>query len=165
MKTYSNANLIRKHQKGVLAIGNFDGIHLGHQKVIRDAKKKAVKNKLPFGIMTFEPIPVMFFNKRIKSHRINSLYQKINQFKKFKLDFLIIINFNKKFSKLSAEQFIEKIIFKKTKCRYLYVSKNFRFGFKRRGSIKTLKKFEDKFNFKNLIIKPFTNKKKLFLQP
>ena len=161
MKTYSNANLIRKHQKGVLAIGNFDGIHLGHQKVIQDAKKKAIKNKLPFGIMTFEPVPVMFFNKRIKSHRINSLHQKINQFKKFKLDFLIIIKFNKKFSKLSAEQFIEKIIFKKTKCKYLYVSKNFRFGFKRRGSIKTLKKFENKFDYENLIIKPFKNKKKV----
>ena len=132
MKTYSNANLIRKHQKGVLAIGNFDGIHLGHQKVIQDAKKKAIKNKLPFGIMTFEPVPVMFFNKRIKSHRINSLNQKINQFKKFKLDFLIIIKFNKKFSKLSAELFIEKIIFKKTKCKYLYVSNNFRFGYKRK---------------------------------
>ena len=161
MKTYSNANLIRKHQKGVLAIGNFDGIHLGHQKVIRDAKKNAIKNKLTFGIMTFEPVHVMFFNKRIKSHRINSLNQKINQFKKFKLDFLIIIKFNKKFSKLSAEQFIEKIIFKKTKCKYLYVSKNFRFGFKRKGSIKTLKKFENKFNYKNLIIKPFKKKKKV----
>ena len=161
MKTYSNANLIRKHQKGVLAIGNFDGIHLGHQKVIQDAKKKAIKNKLPFGIMTFEPIPVMFFNKRIKSHRINSLHQKINQFKKFKLDFLIIIKFNKKFSKLSAEQFIEKIIFKKTKCKYLYVSKNFRFGFKRKGSTKTLKKFENKFNYKNLITKPFKKNKKV----
>jgi len=161
MKTYSNANLIRKHQKGVLAIGNFDGIHLGHQKVIQDAKKKAIKNKLPFGIMTFEPVPVMFFNKRIKSHRINSLHQKINQFKEFKLDFLIIIKFNKKFSKLSAEQFIEKIIFKKTKCKYLYVSKNFRFGFKRKGSIKTLKKFENKFNYKNLITKPFKMNKKV----
>ena len=161
MKTYSNANLIRKHQKGVLAIGNFDGIHLGHQKVIQDAKKKAIKNKLPFGIMTFEPVPVMFFNKRIKSHRINSLHQKINQFKKFKLDFLIIIKFNKKFSKLSAEQFIEKIIFKKTKCKYLYVSKNFRFGFKRKGSTKTLKKFENKFNYKNLITKPFKMNKKV----
>ncbi len=161
MKIYNNANLIRKHQKGVLAIGNFDGIHLGHQKVIQDAKKKAIKNKLPFGIMTFEPVPVMFFDKRIKSHRINSLYQKINQFKKFKLDFLIIIKFNKKFSKLSAEQFIEKIIFKKTKCKYLYVSKNFRFGFKRRGNIKTLKKFENKFNYKNLIIKPYKKKKKV----
>ena len=161
MKIYSNANLIRKHQKGVLAIGNFDGIHLGHQKVIRDAKKKAIKNKLPFGIMTFEPVPVMFFDKRIKSHRINSLYQKINQFKKFKLDFLIIIKFNKKFSKLSAEQFIEKIIFKKIKCKYLYVSKNFRFGFKRKGSTKTLKKFEKKFNYKNLITKPFKGNKKV----
>ena len=161
MKTYSNANLIRKHQKGVLAIGNFDGIHLGHQKVIQDAKKKAIKNKLPFGVMTFEPVPVMFFNKRIKSHRINSLHQKINQFKEFKLDFLIIIKFNKKFSKLSAEQFIEKIIFKKTKCKYLYVSKNFRFGFKRKGSTKTLKKFENKFNYKNLITKPFKMNKKV----
>jgi len=161
MKIYNNANLSRKHQKGVLAIGNFDGIHLGHQKVIRDAKKKAIKNKLPFGIMTFEPVPVMFFDKRIKNHRINSLYQKINQFKKFKLNYLIIIKFNKKFSKLSAEQFIEKIIFKKTKCKYLYVSKNFRFGFKRSGSIKTLKKFENKFNYKNLIIKPFKKKKKV----
>ena len=160
MKIYNNANLIRKHQKGVLAIGNFDGIHLGHQKVIQDAKKKAIKNKLPFGIMTFEPVPVMFFDKRIKSHRINSLYQKINQFKKFKLNYLIIIKFNKKFSKLSAEQFIEKIIFKKTKCKYLYVSKNFRFGFKRKGSTKTLKKFEKKFNYKNLITKPFKRNKK-----
>jgi len=161
MKIYTNANLKRKHQKGVLAIGNFDGIHLGHQKVIQDAKRKAIKNKLPFGIMTFEPVPVMFFDKRIKSHRINSFYQKISQFKKFKLDFLIIIKFNKKFSKLSAEQFIEKIIFKKTKCKYLYVSKNFRFGFKRKGSIKTLKKFENKFNYKNLITKPFKMNKKV----
>ena len=161
MKIYRNTYLKNKHCKGVLAIGNFDGIHLGHQKVIKDAKQKANKNKLPFGIMTFEPMPVMFFNKKIKNHRINSLYQKINQFKKLKLDFLIIRKFNKKFSRLTAEKFIEKIIFKKTKCKYLYVSKNFRFGFKRRGSIKTLKKFENKFDYKNLIIKPFKKKKKV----
>ena len=130
MKIYRNTNLKNQHCKGVLAIGNFDGIHLGHQKVIRDAKQQANKNKLPFGIMTFEPMPVMFFNKKIKNHRINSLDQKINQFKKLKLDFLIIRKFNKKFSRLTAEKFIEKIIFKKTKCKYLYVSKNFRFGFK-----------------------------------
>ena len=161
MKIYNNANLKKKHRNGVLAIGNFDGIHLGHQKVILDAKKKASKNKLPFGIMTFEPVPVMYFNKKIKNHRINSLHQKINQFTKFQIDFLIIINFNKKFSKLSAEKFIEKIIFKKTKCKYLYVSKNFRFGFKRRGNIKTLKKFEKIFNYKNLIIKPLKKKNKV----
>jgi len=55
MKIYCNANLANKHQKGIIAIGNFDGIHLGHQKVISQAKKKAKKNKIPFGVMTFEP--------------------------------------------------------------------------------------------------------------
>ena len=158
MKIYRNTNLKNKHCKGVLAIGNFDGIHLGHQKVIEDAKQKANKNKLPFGIMTFEPIPVMFFNKKIKNHRINSLDQKINQFKKLKLDFLIIRKFNKKFSRLTAEKFIEKIIFKKTKCKYLYVSNNFRFGFKRKGNIRILKKFGKKFNYRNLIVKPLKKK-------
>ena len=158
MKIYRNTNLKNKHCKGVLAIGNFDGIHLGHQKVIKDAKQKANKNKLPVGIMTFEPMPVMFFNKKIKNHRINSLDQKINQFKKLKIDFLIIRKFNKKFSRLTAEKFIEKIIFKKTKCKYLYVSNNFRFGFKRKGNIRILKKFGKKFNYRNLIVKPLKKK-------
>ena len=142
MKIYNNTNLNLKHKKAVVAIGNFDGVHLGHQKVLKEAKIMAKKLRLPFGAMTFEPMPVMFFNKKIKNHRINSLEQKKYQLKKFKLDFLIIIKFNKKFSSQSAEEFIKKIIFKKTKCKYLYVSKNFKFGFKRQGNISTLKKFE-----------------------
>ena len=155
MKIYINPNLNKKHCNGVIAIGNFDGLHLGHQKVIKEAKQKAKKNRVPFGVMTFEPVPVMFFNKKIKNHRINSLEQKKTQLKKFKLDFLIIIKFNKSFSSLSAEEFINKIIFKKTKCKYLYVSKNFKFGFKRQGNIKTLKKFEKKYQFQNIVTKPY----------
>ena len=161
MKIYKNANLNKKHCNGVIAIGNFDGLHLGHQKVIKEAKQKAKKNKIPFGVMTFEPVPVMFFNKKIKNHRINSLEQKKNQFRKFKLDFLIIIKFNKAFSSQSAEEFIKKIIFKKTKCKYLYVSKNFKFGFKRQGNIKTLKKFEKKYNFQNIVTKPYKKSNKI----
>ena len=160
MKIYNNANLNRKHLNGVIAIGNFDGLHIGHQKVIREARQKAKKFKLPLGVMTFEPVPVMFFSKKKKDHRINSLQQKKIQLEKLKLDFLIIIRFNKKFSSLSPEQFISKIINKKTKCRYLYVSKNFKFGFKRRGNIQTLKKFEDEFNYKNIITNPFKKNKK-----
>ena len=160
MRIYNNANLNRKHRSGVIAIGNFDGLHLGHQKVINEAKKKAKKNKLPFGLMTFEPVPVMFFNKKIKNHRINSLEQKKDQLKKLKLNFLIVIKFNKKFSSLSPEEFIKKIIHKKTNCRFLYVSKNFKFGFKRKGNIETLKKYEKQYDFKNVIVKPFKVKKK-----
>ena len=159
MKIYTNANLIRKHRRGVIAIGNFDGIHLGHQKVINEARRKAKKNKLPFEIMTFEPVPVMFFNSKKKHHRINSLKQKKNQLKKFKLDFLIIIKFNLQFSSLKAETFIKKIIYKKTNCQYLYVSKNFKFGFKRQGDIKILKKFEILYDFKTMITKPFKKNK------
>ena len=160
MKIYKNPNLNLKHCNGVIAIGNFDGLHLGHQKVINEGKQKAKKNKLPFGIMTFEPVPVMFFNKKIKNHRINSLEQKKIYLKKFKLDFLIIIKFNKKFSFQSPEEFIKEIIFKKTKCKYLYVSKNFKFGFKRQGNIATLKKFEKKYNFKNIVTQPFKKNNK-----
>ena len=161
MKIYNNANLNRKHLNGVIAIGNFDGLHLGHQKVINEARKKAKKFKLPLGVITFEPVPVMFFNKQNKDHRINSLQQKKTQFKKLKLNFLAIIRFNKKFSSLTPKQFISKIIHKKTKCRYLYVSKNFKFGFKRQGNIQTLKKYEKKFNYKIIITNPYKKNKKL----
>ena len=161
MKIYKNANLNKKHQNGVIAIGNFDGLHLGHQKVINEAKKKARKNNLPFGIITFEPVPVMFFNSNIKNHRINSLNQKKLQLKKFKLDFLIIIKFNKKFSSLTAEQFIMKIINNKTKCRFLYVSKNFKFGYKRQGNVQILKKYEKQYDFQSIITKPFKKNKKI----
>ena len=161
MKIYNNLAIDKKHHGSVVAIGNFDGIHLGHQKVINQAKQKAKKKRLPFGIITFEPMPEMFFNKKNKNHRINSLLQKKEQLKKLKLDFLIIIKFKKKFSSLTAEQFISKIIHKKTKCRYLYVSRNFKFGFKRQGNIQTLKKFEKKFNYKNIITHPYKQNKKM----
>ena len=98
MEIYKNLNLKKIHQNSILAIGNFDGVHLGHQKVILQAKSKAKKLKLPFGILTFEPMPVMFFNKKIKNHRINSIEQKKQQLKKFNLDFMIVVKFNKKFS-------------------------------------------------------------------
>ena len=105
--------------------------------------------------MTFEPVPVMFFNKKITNHRINSLKQKKDQLENLKLDFLIIIKFNKKFSSLTAKEFIKKIINKKTKCKYLFISKNFKFGFRRQGNIGTLKKFEKEFNYKNAVTKPY----------
>ena len=154
MKIYNSVNLNKKHLDGVIAIGNFDGIHIGHQKVISQAKIKAKKNRIPFGIMTFEPVPVMFFNSKIKNHRINSNKQKIDQLKKLGLDFLIIVKFTKQFSSLSPQQFIKKIIYQKTRSKFLYVSKNFRFGHKREGNIQTLKKFESFYNFKCIVTKP-----------
>ena len=103
----------------------------------------------------------MFFNKSIKNHRINSLNQKIYFLKKIKLDFVVIINFNKNFSNLSAESFIENILFKKIKSKYIFVSKNFKFGKKRLGNVNTLKKFEKKYFYKTIITTPHKKGKKI----
>ena len=161
MIIYNNINIKTKHKNAVIAIGNFDGIHTGHQKVLNQARLKAKKENLKFGVITFEPIPNMFFNKNIKHHRINLIDQKIYYLKKIKLDFLIIINFNKEFSKISANNFVKKILVNKIKSKYIFVSRNFRFGKKRKGNISTLKKFEKKYSYKVIITNPFQKNKKI----
>ncbi len=155
MIIYKNLDIKKKHNNGVIAIGNFDGIHLGHQKVLNQARLKAKKENLKFGIVTFEPIPTMFFNKNIKNHRINLINQKIYYLKKIKLDFLIIITFNKYFSNISADNFIKKILVDKIKSKYIFVSRNFRFGKKRNGNINTLLKLEKKYFYKTIITSPY----------
>jgi riboflavin kinase/FMN adenylyltransferase len=161
MIVYKNLEIKKNHKSAVIAIGNFDGLHLGHQKVLKEARKKAKKNKIKFGLITFEPVPTMFFNKNIKNHRINSMSQKIYFLKKNKLDFLIIINFNESFSNLSAEGFIKKILFKKLRSKYIFISQNFKFGKKRLGNVDTLKNFEKKYLYKTVITSPHKKKNKV----
>ena len=141
MKVFNNINIPKNYKRSAIAIGNFDGIHKGHQKVFKKTKNFAKKNKIKFGILTFTPIPVMFFNKKIKNHRLVSENQKLVLLKKHGVNFIINIKFNKNFSKISAEKFVEKIIYKKMNPRSLSVSNNFRFGNKRKGNVKLLEKF------------------------
>ena len=161
MIIYKNLNIKNNHKNAIVAIGNFDGLHLGHQKVLNQAKLKAKKKNLKFGVVTFEPIPTMFFNRNIKHHRINSIEQKIYHLKKIKIDFLIIINFNKLFSNISADNFIKQILVNKLKCKYVFVSRNFRFGKKRKGNINTLEKFKKKNFYKTVITAPYQRNKKI----
>ena len=160
MKIFKNTSISDNYKNSVIAIGNFDGVHIGHKKVLNAAFKKAKKMKKKFGLLTFEPVPVMFFNKKILNHRLDTLPQKISNLKKEKLDFIIIQKFNKKFSKLNYKDFIYKILFQKIKCKFLYVSKNFKFGNKREGDVSKLKKFEKKLFYKTIITPPLTKKKK-----
>ncbi len=160
MKVFKNTSISKNYKNSVIAIGNFDGIHIGHKKVLNAAFKKAKKIKKKFGLLTFEPVPVMFFNKKISNHRLDLLTQKISNLKKEKLDFVIIQKFNKRFSKLTYKDFIYKVLFKKIQCKYLFVSRNFKFGKKREGNVTELKKFEKKYFYKTIITSPLTKKKK-----
>ena len=100
MRNFNNIQLSKNYKGSALAIGNFDGLHKGHQKVFEQSKKFSKKNKIKFGVMTFNPLPVMFFNKKITNHRLVSNEHKLRLFKKYGVDFTINIKFNKKFSKL-----------------------------------------------------------------
>ena len=160
MKIFKSTSISKNYRNSVIAIGNFDGVHIGHKKVLKEAYKKAKKMKKKFGLLTFEPVPVMFFNKKILNHRLDLKFQKILNLKKEKLDFVIIQNFNKKFSKLSYQEFIHKILYKKIKCKFLYVSKNFKFGKNRKGDVAKLKKYEKKYFYKTIITSPLTKKNK-----
>ena len=160
MKIFKNLITNKKYHNSVIAIGNFDGVHIGHKKVLKSAFKKAKKTKKKFGLLTFEPLPVMFFNKKIKNHRIDSFQQKKLNLIKEKLDFLIIQKFNKKFSNINYKTFISKILSNKIKCNYIYVSKNFRFGNKREGNVKKLKHYEKKYSFKTIITNPIKSNAK-----
>ena len=82
MKSFNNLSIPKKYKGHAIAIGNFDGVHRGHQKVFKEAKKLAKKNRIKFGILTFNPLPIMFFNKKITNHRLTSENQKLFLFKK-----------------------------------------------------------------------------------
>ena len=153
MKIYKSFNIDKKFQNSVIAIGNFDGIHAGHQKIFNQAKRLAKSKKIKFGVITFEPIPRAFF-KKLRNYRINSIDQKISIMKKLNIDFLIIQKFDKEFSKVDYLRFIKKNIYLKTKAKYILVGNNFRFGKNREGNIKKLKKFESNFLYKVKVIKP-----------
>jgi riboflavin kinase / FMN adenylyltransferase len=152
MEIYKNFNLKKKHKGSIVLIGNFDGIHLGHQKLFSLAKKYKKKFKLNIGVLTFEPMPKMFFNKDIKNFRISNFDQKIDLLKKLDVDFIINKKFDKEFSKIKSLDFIKKIIHKKLNTKFLFVSNNFKFGNKREGDVSQLINYESQFGYK--IIKP-----------
>ena len=160
MKIFNSAIITKKYKRSAIAIGNFDGVHKGHQKVFSQAKKFAKKNKIKFGILTFTPLPVMFFNKKVSNYRIASEDQKFKLLKKNGADFIVNIKFNKNFSRISALKFINNIIYKKINPKLIFVSNNFKFGNQRKGNVSLLKKFGKKYNYKLLKINPFKNRGK-----
>ena len=158
---YNSFNIKARHKRSIILIGNFDGLHLGHQKLFTLANKYKKKYSLSVGVLTFEPMPKMYFNKDIKNFRISNKKQKMELLKKFKVDFVITKKFDKKFSKIKSINFIKNILKKKLKSKFVFVSNNFRFGNKREGDVKQLIKCETKYNYKIVKPKPLIKNSKI----
>ena len=160
VKLYKNFNLQKQHKKSIFLIGNFDGVHLGHQKLFKLAQSYKKKHKLKIGVINFNPMPKMYFNKSLKNFKITSINQKLKLLKELKVDFIITKKFNKNFSKVKSINFIKEILYKKLNCKFLFVSNNFRFGNKREGDVKLLINNEKNYDYKVVNPKPVIKNKK-----
>lgn len=127
-------------QRGcVLTIGNFDGIHIGHQAIIRTVAERAKQFGLPTVVMIFEPQPSEYFSKTNAPARLMRLREKVACFAKLPVDSLVIVKFNRTFANLEPEDFIQKILLDKLKVRHLVIGDDFHFGKARRGNFELLK--------------------------
>jgi len=152
VKLYKNFNISKNHKRSIILIGNFDGVHVGHQKLFKLANDYKKKFDLNIGVLTFEPMPKMFFNKDIKNFRISNINQKNIILQSLGVDFAITQKFDKKFSKIKSDFFIKEILSRKLEAKYIFVSDNFKFGNKREGDVNQLIKNEKIYDYK--IIKP-----------
>jgi len=161
MKLYNSFNISKKHKNSIILIGNFDGLHLGHQKLFKLAKKYKKKYSSKIGVLTFEPMPKMFFNSQVKNFRLSNLNQKIENLSKLNVDFVIIKKFDHKFSKTKSISFIKETLGKRINPKFIFVSNNFKFGNKREGDVKQLIKYEELCKYKIIKPQPLIVKKKI----
>jgi riboflavin kinase / FMN adenylyltransferase len=161
VKLYKNFNINKNHKGSILLIGNFDGVHLGHQKLFKLAQSYKKKYNLKIGVINFDPMPKMFFNKSLKNFRLSSVNQKLNLLDNLGVDFIVTKKFDKTFSKTKSINFIKNILSQKLKARFIFVSNNFRFGNKREGDVRLLIQNEEKFHYQVVKPKPLLISKKI----
>lgn len=156
---------IQENKECAIAIGNFDGVHRGHKYLLEELKNKALQKNIETAILCFEPQPKEFFFKINDNFRISKLEDKILLLNNFKINKLIIADFNNNFSKQSAEYFLEDILLNKLNSKIIITGKNFIFGAKRKGSSELIREYENnnKFNFKyyDINIQNYDNKNKI----
>lgn len=140
-------NLRDHHQKCVATIGNFDGIHLGHQAIISQLKEIAGKHDLPTVIITFEPQPQEYFSPGNAPARLTRLREKIEEMERLSVDRLICLRFNSELASLSPRDFVKRLLIEGLDIRHLVVGDDFRFGKDRQGDYATLEKMADEFGY------------------
>jgi len=131
-------NLKPRHRGCVVTIGNFDGVHLGHQAVIGQLAEKAQELGLPTLVMLFEPQPQEFFQPQKAPSRLTRFREKIQALRRYSVDRVLCARFDARFAGIEPEDFIGRVLVQGLGVRYLVVGDDFRFGRKRRGDFEML---------------------------
>jgi len=140
-------NIQPRHKGCVLTIGNFDGVHLGHQQVLRQVSDKSAQLGLPAVVMTFEPQPMEFFVGNKAPARLTRLRDKLTQLDKLSIERLLCVNFNAGFADLTAERFIGDLLVRQLGVKFLVVGDDFCFGKGRQGNFDMLQQAGIKYGF------------------
>jgi len=135
----SLSNIKRKHQGGILTIGHFDGVHLGHQQLVRAAVNQARKEHVPAIVVTFEPHAVEFFAPdKVTVPRLTRLREKYCALIECGADYVLVLPFNQKLASLSASEFVDEILVNHLHPRHIIVGDDFQFGRGRGGHFSLL---------------------------
>jgi riboflavin kinase/FMN adenylyltransferase len=136
MQVFRHIN--QKYSPSFLTIGNYDGIHLGHQAILKKLISESKNKNILSSVMTFEPHPREFFSPKMAPKRIISLREKLEYFEEINIDQVFIVNFNDEFSLKSFSDFIE-ILKNNIQAQKIIIGNDFRFGKNREGNIDKLK--------------------------
>lgn len=140
MSVFDSLSTMPEKAKGhVIAVGNFDGVHLGHQALLREARAIAKKNNKELGVLTFEPHPRKLFRPDEPPFRITPPAIKQRLLKDSGVDFIVSLDFNWDFASQSAEDFVQNILIKSLNANHVVIGDDFKFGQLRKGNAQTIK--------------------------
>lgn len=137
-----------------IALGVFDGVHLGHRKLIKLTVNKAKKNKGISIVVTLDPHPDRIIIPENNVFLLTTLKERINLIRDLEVDIFLIIKFSKILSKMSPKDFIVKILVNSLQVKELFVGFNYKFGFQGKGNVNCLKEYGKIYKFKTSILKP-----------
>jgi len=141
-------NLRPRHRGCVATIGNFDGVHLGHQTVLGQLSEKAAEMNVASMVISFEPYPMEFFAAEKAPARLTRLREKVRALTRYAVDRMLCLRFDAAFAAMPAQQFIDDVLVAKLDVRYLVVGDDFRFGHDRLGDFAMLREAGEKHGFK-----------------
>jgi riboflavin kinase / FMN adenylyltransferase len=155
MRIFNDLSTLPKAENTILTLGIFDGVHLGHKKIIEKLKKKAALLNCRNIVITFSPHPrnVISGNGVIKL--LTTTEEKIKLFEEIGIENLLILNFTKEFSQLSSETFFKEYIIEKIGIKEIIVGYDHHFGKGRSGDVNTLRKMGVEFGFDVTTVEPF----------
>lgn len=131
----------------VATIGNFDGVHVGHQQVLAKLKREAKRRQLPTVVILFEPQPLEYFKGKEAPARLMRFRDKYEAIRSLNIDFIFCLKFDARLSSLTARQFVEEILVEHLSIKHLVIGDDFRFGGDRCGDFELLSKLGTELGF------------------